>query len=124
MSDIAKSTTLPDGYKIQAKQIQKFIQDDPNYTVEIGGKRFPVLVRNPNRMIKSYVKPKKDFLVKLQQRVGDNIDEYKKFLGEQNLAPNIFSNLNQFNTRKEFLTAIKNDPIISDIFAHIEIFST
>lgn len=111
MSDIAKATTLPDGYKIQAKQIQKFIEDDPNYTVEIGGKRFPVLVRNPNRMIKSYVKPKKDFLVKLQQRVGDNIDEYKKFLGEQNLAPNIFSNLNQFNTRKEFLTAIKNDPI-------------
>ena len=111
MSDIAKATTLPDGYKIQAKQIQKFIEGDPNYTVEIGGKRFPVLLRNPNKMIKSYVKPKKDFLEKLKQRVGNDIEEYKKFLAEQNLAPNIFSNLNQFNNRKEFTTALKNDPL-------------
>jgi len=111
MSTIAKATTLPDGYKIQAKQIQKFIEGDPNYTVEIGGKRFPVLVRNPNKMIKSYVKPKKDFLEKLKQRVGNDIEEYKKFLAEQNLAPNIFSNLDQYKSRKEFTTALKNDPL-------------
>ena len=111
MSTIAKATTLPDGYKIQAKQIQKFIEGDPNYTVEIGGKRFPVLLRNPNKMIKSYVKPKKDFLEKLKQRVGNDIEEYKKFLAEQNLAPNIFSNLDQYKSRKEFTTALKNDPL-------------
>ena len=111
MSDIAKATTLPDGYKIQALQLKRATTGDLQYTIEIDGKRYPVLIRNPNKMIKSYVKPKKDFLEKLKQRVGNDIEEYKKFLGEQNLAPNIFSNLNQFNTRKEFLTAIKNDPI-------------
>ena len=111
MSNIAKATTLPDGYKIQAKQLKRATTGDPEYSIEIDGKQYPVLIRNPNKMIKSYVKPKKDFLEKLKQRVGNDIEEYKKFLGEQNLAPNIFSNLNQYNTRKEFLTAIKNDPI-------------
>ena len=111
MSTIAKATTLPDGYKIQAKQLLRATTGDLEYSIEIGGKRFPVLIRNPNKMIKSYVKPKKDFLEKLKQRVGNDIEEYKKFLGEQNLAPNIFSNLDQYKSRKEFLTAIKNDPI-------------
>ena len=111
MSNIAKATTLPDGYKIQAKQLLRATTGDLEYSIEIGGKRFPVLIRNPNKMIKSYVKPKKDFLEKLKQRVGNDIEEYKKFLGEQNLAPNIFSNLDQYKSRKEFLTAIKNDPI-------------